>query len=108
MSHGELTCFKLILSALTALVGAMLLEGAFASTFSNVHARASGGGSAAAQAASTRPWWSALASLDSQDLLGLLGGSALVLIFQVRARIPHQGREGGRGHAPTSVCPSRE
>ncbi|KAJ1617668.1 hypothetical protein T492DRAFT_484760 [Pavlovales sp. CCMP2436] len=53
MSHGELTCFKLLLSTLTAAVGALLVEGVFVQTFHDLHARAdgplhgSGGGSMA-------------------------------------------------------------
>lgn len=120
MSHGELTCFKLILSALTAAVGAMLVEGLFVQAFAALRtahqhpaaaAAAHAGGGAAAAAApplhgggaaagahasgEQLPWWEALAALETTEMLGLLGGSALVLIFQV-----------GRRAAPLPVpCP---
>lgn len=79
MSHGELTCFKLILSSATAGVGAMLVEGLCAQASLGLSAAYGG----AARGAPVLPWWTALSRLGWSDHLALLGGSALVLIFQV-------------------------
>lgn len=79
MSHGELTCFKLILSSATAGVGAMLVEGLCAQASLGLSAAYGG----AARGAPVLPWWTAFSRLGWSDHLALLGGSALVLIFQV-------------------------
>lgn len=74
MTYGELTCWKLMFSAVTAAVGAMLVDGSLSEN--------------------GLPWWDALGRAPPSLVLGLLGGSLLVLIFQVR---PAARRRGARG-----------
>lgn len=125
MSFGELTCFKLLLSSLTAGLGAVLLEGAFVQQTHSLHsslsakdaaevakaARAAAASAAAAHVSNATsaaavptdgtkpPFWVALAELEGYDLAALLGGSLFVLIFQVC---------GHTACLPTSQWPRRD
>jgi len=73
MPVSEIACLKLGVSALTALVASLILEGTVLqlSKHSGV-------------AAARRPaWWQALAAFPPEGVLLILGGSAFILIFQV-------------------------